>query len=288
MHPDNGFYGHRAVLLAAAGVERPIPVAAHVQHGWQLGTGLNERGRLVRGLRKLVWGRSHEERAAEVGITNVRAIGAPFAYLVRGLEPTRSTTGTMYFPFHGWTRARAEGSHEALARAIVEREEGPVTVCLYHLDHERSNVRSAYEQHGFRVFTAGPRDDNPDFLPRLRDELLRHRRVASNHMGTAVLYGALLGLSAEIYGPVFEMHGLVGDIHDRHRSAFPRWYADGGVGPEEARGTATRELGAGLLLSPEELRDELGAVLSPLMRRALQVRVMAEHHVRRAVAQVRR
>lgn len=288
MHPDNGYYGHRRVLLDAAGVDDDVLIAAHVQHGWQLGTGLNDAPRLVGSLRKLVWGTRHETNARAAGIRNVGAIGAPFAYLVRDVRPDPVTEpeGTIFFPFHSWHRGRAFGSHEELARVVSERDGAETTVCLYHLEYSRPDVRRAYVDAGFRVVTAGPRDGNPDFLPLLLGELRRHERVAANHMGTAILYGGLVGLNAEVYGPTFSMEVLATDHHSRCRAEFPELHGEGGATPERARAIAEVELGVDRLLSPEELRGELG-VDSSRSRRAVEAAwVFAEHHVRRAGAKL--
>ena len=62
-----------------------------------------------------------------------------------------------------------------------------------------------YENRGFRVVCHGYRglhwrNTDTRFLHKQLDELLRHRRVASNRLGSAIFYGASVGCEVGVYG----------------------------------------------------------------------------------------
>jgi hypothetical protein len=292
-HPDNDFYGHKRVLADYAGLGPDLPVIwGHVQHGWSEANGLSVRRRLVRWLPKLVFNDANVAAARELGIERVTVLGDPFCYLdvqARGLDAggAPGCRSTIAYPSHGWERDEIFGSHHALADAMREREEGPVTVCLYWHDFNQPGVRDIYAAAGFRVISHGYRHD-PLFTWRQHDELLRHDRVVANRAATALWRGGLLGRAIEIYGPVFSIIGSEeADAYDRmQRSRWPELF-DGGVDGAVARELAGSELGRRHVRSAEELRDLLGWTpsrrrLGPLVRAAART----EHNVRRVAYNV--
>ena len=297
-HPDNRFYGHDVVLARAAGlVDGPAPpIFGHVQHGWQLGTGLSDAPRLVSWLPKLVWSEANLRLCAALGIRGVRAIGAPFLYLEPEVEPEPSAEGassTIAYPLHGWEREAVIGPHDAMAESLRERESGPVTVCLYWVEHDRAEVRRAYEARGLRVITHGRRED-PTFLVRQAAELRRHGRVVSNRASTALFYGMWSGLEGEVYGPRFLVRST--EEADRRDAVYARRWPELHRGPvqgDDAHELAAAELGAAHVLAAEELREALGwgrggaGRVAPPRRAALgfaSAGALAEHKVRAALA----
>ena len=288
MHPDNAFYGHNHVLARYVGAESPPPIWGHLQHGWQPGTGVSHRRRLVGWLPKLVWARHNEQASRAVGITPVRAIGAPFLYLQAiGERLAQPDLGTIFYPFHGWERAGVVGSHVALADAIAERDGSGSTVCLHWVEHSQPEVRRVYDDHGFRVVTHGRRHD-PTFLDHLHDEMSRHRRVASNRVATAIWYGGALNREIEVYGPVFGLSASDGEAFARFQRAEWPALCDGGLGAADARAAAGEELGEDQLLPPEELAAALGWTgwrrrAAPLARPFARL----EHHARRGAMKLR-
>jgi hypothetical protein len=285
-HPDNSFYGHSRVLSEYAGLgPRPPVIWGHVQHGWWDGFPL--KARLVSWLPKLVYNDSNLRAAAGAGIRPVSLLGAPFCYLERAERKAGRLSGdaprsTIAYPFHGWDRDDIHGSHQELVGALSEREQGPVTVCLYWREYDQNDVRRVYEDAGFRVVCHGYRSD-PGFARRQFEELLRHDRVVSNRVSTALWYGGLLGRELEVYGPVFSILGAdeAADFDARQRQRWPDLLT-GGMPPEGARELAASELGADHVREPEELRELLGWTpsrrsLGPAVRAAARV----EHHVRR-------
>jgi hypothetical protein len=239
-------------------------------------------------LPKFVWSASNRKAAEELGIRPVEVIGAPFCYL-DAMSPTAGPgpRSTIYYPFHGWERDPLVGSHAELIAAIKERENGPVTVCLYWHEYDQPAVRRAYQEAGFRVICHGYRHD-PQFAFRQREELLRHDRVASNRIGTALWYGGLLGRSIELYGPVFSVKNEE-EARSFERFQRAQWpeLVTGGVDGATARQLAAEELGAGFVLPPQELRHLLGWTPHQL-RSATAVKgaALAEHHLRRIASNV--
>ncbi|MGH9226788.1 MAG: hypothetical protein ACRD2W_24055 [Acidimicrobiales bacterium] len=293
MHPDNAFYGHKRVLAEYAGLgSRPPAIRGHVQHGWTPSTGLSQPARLVSWLPKFVWSASNRKAAEERGIRTVEAIGAPFCYL-DAMAPTEVSAptaprSTIYYPHHGWEWDELLGSHRDVIAAIRDREEGPVTVCLYWNEFDQPTVRRLYEDAGFRVICHGYRHEAL-FLIRQRDELLRHDRVASNRLGTALWYGGYLGRAVKLYGPTMsaenEAEGRAFDQYSRAR--WPELF-DGGADGLTARDMAADELGAAFVLPPDELREILGWTPRKLgYARPAQAAARAEHHVRRMAYNVR-
>jgi hypothetical protein len=122
-------------------------------------------------------------------------------------------------------------------------------------------VRRTYEKAG-RVISHGYRglrwrDTDIDFLDNQLAELRRHRRVASNRLSSAVLYGAAVGCEPAVYGNPMQLRGEVTVLADRIRRQWPELH---GSHPDPATATASAhsELGAGMLASPPELRAVLG------------------------------
>lgn len=287
-HPDNHFYGHSVALATYCGVVPTRPIQAQVQHGWSVSTGLPDRIRLPSRLRRLVWSKQNLLQCRRARISNVDAVGAPFIYLEGDSGPRQAVAGsTIVYPFHGWERADALGSHDDFIREIRERERGDVTVALYWTEFDCDQIRGRYEAAGFRVITHGQRSD-PTFLLRQRNELLRHKRVVSNNVSTALWYGGHLGLEMQRYGPAFSIHSIeTARLWQAYqRSRWPE--LELGIGGPAGRELAGRELGTDNRLSAEELMhlvgwDQENTVWSDRATRSL---MRAEFHARRAAAVV--
>ena len=116
---------------------------------------------------------------------------------ISGPRPERE--GTIWYPFHGWEKHSVRGDHARLAAEIKDVESGRVTICLYWLEFANPDIRQAYESQGFRVICHGERGSRwdgagRDFLRKQLAELRRHRRVASNRLGSAAVLRRLGGL----------------------------------------------------------------------------------------------
>ncbi|MCA1782633.1 MAG: hypothetical protein ABR500_10870 [Dermatophilaceae bacterium] len=268
MDSSNHWYGHAHVLAEYCGLPAasPPPIQGILQHGWTFVHGFGYGHRPPVGFTRFVWSDVNRRRGQIVGWRDYYVIGAPFAYLMAMTpEPDVMREGTIWYPFHGTADYEAvEGNHTALIEEILDTEDDPVTVCLYYVEFEQPEIRRMYEDAGFRVISHGRRGakwtgTTANFLHQQLFELRRHRRVASNRLSTAILYGLATGCEAGVYGdPMQFMDGQPGFVGDDLLTAwFPEFhipFIDTGHG----RDVAMRELGCDSLLSPEELRLVVG------------------------------
>lgn len=267
MHHANHFYGHAAIMARYAGLAEVPAILGYLQHGWNLHDGFAVGTAFAPGYPKLVWSDVVARRAWAAGLRHLRVVGAPWAYLLRmeETEPTADRAGTIVYPFHGWEGQEIIGSHAAYASEIRDVEgDVPVTICLYWNEFDLVAVRSAYEAQGFRVITHGQRGHmwrgvDEHFLHRQLAELRRHRRVVSNRLGSALLYGASVGADIGVYGDPMVIagdHAVLGGMGKQMR-LFPELHQPF-VPTEVARQVAAAELGQRSLLGPAEVRHAFG------------------------------
>lgn len=289
-HPDNALYGHNRVLAEFAGLYPSVPVIrGHLQHGWSEAYGLSLPPRLVSWLPKLVYSDANVRACIERGVRPVVPIGDPFCYIAasRGVSRAELAPSTIVYPLHGWEHDDVIGSHDALISEVSERECNSVTVCLYWREFDQVHIRRRYESAGFRVITHGYRAD-PLFTIRQLDELSLHTRVVTNRAATALWRGALLGLEAEIYGPVFSI--LAEEEAEEYRGyQTHRWpeLCGGGVDGTRARELAAEELGLSHMREPEELTELLGWTAPRWRRASTRTAASLEFQLRRASYNIR-
>ena len=271
MFEANGFYGHRDILLRHCGLPTGTPIPGIVQHGWRIDAGLSPVDLEVPGP-KLLWSRRNLDLGRAGGYADLTAIGAPFLYLPEVPAAPPSGQSVLAMPFHGCEQSELQGSLEAYAQALeqlVREGLGPVTVCMYWIEHEQPALRAAFESRGFATTTLGHRDSNPRFLHDQCALLKRHAYVTSNRVSTAAFYGLALGRPFFLCGPPQGLAGTedpTGEVFDRwQRETFPSltWERFDGSCREEL---GYAELGAEYLLSPRELADVL--LLGPAHRLA--------------------
>ncbi|GGQ74817.1 hypothetical protein [Couchioplanes azureus] len=266
MHHANHFYGHAHVLAEYCGLGRGDPprIGGYLQHGWNVLDGLGPGTPYAPGHPIFVWSPQTRRRAWSMGRRLATAIGAPWLYLLTMQpppEPPPAREGTIWYPFHGWEGQHVRGDHRRLIDEIRATEPGPVTFCLYWHEYRDDRIRAVYEAagrvvcHGYRGLQR--RDTDVDFLRRQLAELRRHRRVASNRLGSAVLYGAVAGCTPAVYGDPMRL------AHEDRRTADRirrQWSQLHGVDPDPvvAAEVAAAELGADSVAAPGELRALLG------------------------------
>jgi hypothetical protein len=265
VHHANHFYGHAHVLAGYCGLDPDDPprIDGYLQHGWNVVDGLGAGTPYVSGRPIFVWSEQTRRRARSMGRRYATVVGAPFLYLLRMAPPDPGTPreGTIYYPFHGWEGQHIAGDHQRLIDEVIETEDGPVTFCLYWHEYRDERTRRRYEKagrvvcHGYRGLRW--RDTDTRFLYNQLDELRKHRRVASNRMSSAVLYGAAVGCEPAVYGDPMHLAGEVNTIAERIRRQWPEFHAKY-PDPEAATESALHELGAGIIASPDELRVTLG------------------------------
>ncbi|GAB3751416.1 hypothetical protein GCM10027599_10070 [Yimella radicis] len=271
MHHGNVFYGHAAVLARYCGMpaEPPPTIWGYLQHGWNTHDGFAVGHEFVPGIPKLVWSDVVARRGWALGHRDYVVIGSPWAYLMllraEEIAATGPGEGSIVFPFHGWEGQQIVGDHAAYADEVRSVEgDVPLTMCLYWNDFERDDVRKTYENKGFRVISLGRRgsmyrDGSQDFLDRQLEELLRHRRVVSNRLGSALFYAATVNREIGVYGDPMVLqndHGVLGGMQ-RQTRMFPHLHQE--RVPSPIAGAAARsELGLDKVMSPTALRHRLG------------------------------
>ncbi|NNG40185.1 hypothetical protein HJ588_13010 [Flexivirga sp. ID2601S] len=266
MHHANVFYGHAAILARYCGLSDPGPIQGYLQHGWNFHDGFAVGHEFVPGTPKFVWSETVRRRGWSLGLRDYYVVGAPWAYLVAMQEdPPPPGDGTIVYPFHGWEGQQIIGDHAAYADEVRAMEgDVPLTMCLYWNDYDKPEVRKVYADKGFRVITHGRRGHmyiggDTDFLDNQLLELRRHRRVVSNRLGSALLYGASLGREIGVYGDPMVLrndHAVLGGMA-RQQRLFPQLHR-AQVDPGVAAGVVRAELGTELLLPPGALAARLG------------------------------
>lgn len=273
MDSSNHWYGHAHILARYCGLDSDNPpvIWGVLQHGWNYMHGLGPGHQPPYGFPKFVWSDATVRRGQAIGWRDYQVIGSAWGYLLLQLPPPPpldERDGTIYYPFHTWDHAAVQGDHHRLIAHIKAVEQGPVTVCLYWIEYDMPEVREVYQSAGFRVICHGQRGTlrqgtDPTFLYRQHAELVRHRRVASNRLTTAIFYGASVGSDVAVYGdpmkyvdvrPGFE---YVRDGNDMVARLFPELH---GVETDAdvVQAVATRELGLDQLATPAELRAAFG------------------------------
>ena len=268
MDHTNHWYGHAHILAEYCGLspESPPPVRGVIQHGWTFVHGFGYGHVTDQSLAKYVWSDVCRRRGEAIGWRNYFVIGAPFLYLMQLVaDPGEEREGTIWYPFHGTKDYESvQGSHHELIEEIRDTEDGPVTMCLYYVEYEDPQTRRLYEDAGFRVITHGHRGSKWQgtdrfFLHRQLAEQRRHRRVASNRLTTAVLYGIAAGCEPAVYGDPMDFVGVKAGFNGAGllEAQFPELFGKD-IDVQRAREVAHRELGADFIASPEELRYVLG------------------------------
>ncbi|HTU30635.1 MAG TPA: hypothetical protein VMF07_14720 [Solirubrobacteraceae bacterium] len=270
MHTENQLYGHASILHEYCGYTDEFlwPIHGVLQHGWMSIPGDHPAlGRLP--VTKFMWSEHIGDQAIAEGWEGVTPIGASFLYLLALPQPRLDAEpeGTIVYPWHGLPWSQTIGDHRRYVAEVLEVEDGPVTFCLHWHDYEQEALRRIYSPEGARVITNGPpivQDLNlrgrirvdRSYLTRQLFELRRHRRVVSNRLTTAILYGIAAGNEIGLYGP--PMHNELDTVgYAWFQKRFPELHgvrAD----PEAARIVGDRELGRDLLRTPEELREIVG------------------------------
>ena len=266
MHHANVFYGHAEILSRYCGLDHTPPIWGYLQHGWNIHDGFAVGHDFVPGYPKLVWSEAVRRRGWALGLRDYVVIGSPWAYLLAmQTDPVLACDGTIVYPFHGWEEQEIVGDHASYADEVRAAEgDVPLTICLYWNDYIKPEVRKDYECKGFRVISHGRRGHqysggDVDFLNKQLAELRRHRRVVSNRLSSALLYGASLGREIGVYGNPMVLqndHAVLGGSSKQLR-LFPGLHA-GRVDAEEAARVAREELGLDVLLHPAALRHQLG------------------------------
>ncbi|MEU8316831.1 hypothetical protein AB0C33_00565 [Nonomuraea sp. NPDC048881] len=270
MDESNHWYGHSRILGRYCELpdETPKRIQGFLQHGWNYLHGFPPNDHWCSpGYPRFIWSDVLRRRGWSMGRRGHYLIGAPWIYLLH-LEPELGVVserkGTIWYPFHGWEKSSVTGDHALLADEIRNVETEPVTVCLYWLEYANPDIRRAYESRGFKVICHGERGSRweskgRDFLRRQLIQLRRHRRVASNRLGSALFYGASVGCEVAVYGDPMQYEDERPEYGGtaRRMRLWPELHGTH-VDPELAAEVARQELGFEHQATPEELRRMFG------------------------------
>lgn len=267
MFRENNFYGHRDIFAQYIGTE-PQPLRGTLQHGWNTIDGFGGLSDHADFPLRYVWSAIFARRGQSLGYRNYRVVGAPWSYLcemnrdqINAAQVSEHRNGTIFFPFHGWEGAGVIGDYAALIDEIKRVEgDAKVTVCLYWLEFKNDSIRELFEEAGFRVISNGHRDFEHDelrndFLDRQLAECLKHSKVASNRMCTAIVYGASVGCDVGIYGDPMELDRVdspINFLRGRAELMYPTFVGEH-VKTAHVSAIARSQLGMDSLLSPSEL-----------------------------------
>jgi hypothetical protein len=265
MTPANSLYGSNVALARYVGIDgRPPPIWGTLQHAWMPDLPFPEGEVVSRFWPILVFTERNRRLAVESGMVRdgrAIAIGDPFLYLLaRASRPDVAPAATLVYPCHHRGQDEFLWAHREYAAQLLDREGGrPVTVCLHPNEHSNPNLRGAYEDAGFRVMTHGFAG-SPTFLADQLTEILRHDRVVSNNVSTAVLHGGAAGREIEVYGTPFAEWPTREAFEHEHATQLARWpeLCTSPLSPTGAEAFAGSELGSSCLLAPEQLRSTLG------------------------------
>ncbi|MGJ3510074.1 hypothetical protein [Enemella sp. A6] len=254
-----------------AGLAEVPRIWGYLQHGWNTYDGFAPGTAFTDGFKKLVWSEACARRGWALGRRDYVVVGAAWAYLLE-LEKQQAWAarapkreGTIVYPFHGWEKQSVIGDHDSYIDEIRATEgDVPITICLYWAEYEDERTRRLYEKAGFRVITHGYRgymwkDTDTQFLYKQLAEVRRHKRVVSNRISSALLYGASTGAEIGIYGDpmLLESERLQLGGPSKPMRLWPQIHQVA-VPAADAAEWARVELGTDILLSPAEIRMVFG------------------------------
>jgi hypothetical protein len=258
MMPENNYYGHSLALSWYCGLQSPKPIFGSIPHGWALD--LEHSNRKFPSAPIFVYNQRHLRQASQLGVRNVKCLGAPFTYLARTLWRDGSYpagTGTLVFGSHSNEAKVETWSERELVASVEEECEPPYTVSVTYQDVNRAGTQ-VFRNAGWRVVSFGQRS-HPTFLVELALEIVRHEAVISNVMQSALMYGALLKRRTRVLGPKPAWMGSsynpgkLSESLDR----YPELHSSG-LSPKESRVLGESELGWNSNLSPTDLIQALG------------------------------
>lgn len=208
---DCNYYGLYHHLLSYAGLAREELSLTqkhyfYIEHGLVLGSYAN---RYNMGKAKLITTLSQIRKSYIDNLINgvqTYSIG-PYIHYSPSLLSDEDITSLrrklgkvlLVIPSHSIGSVTAQFDENSFISAIREKMVGfdTVIVCLYWKDIE-NGVDAIYLKEGFKVSTAGHRDDL-NFLSRLKSLFLLASEVFTNNLGTHIAYGLHIGVPLSLY-----------------------------------------------------------------------------------------
>lgn len=284
-------YGHREILLEAAGLVPDTPIYGRVQHGWD--PLLTEPARtfrpfLLREAWQWVWTSQNEALGRLRGVRKVKAIGAPWLYLldqhdVSLFQPRlhHQVGRFLLMPSHLNEMSSIDFHKLQMVQARSYASVDSWTVMLHGLDFMTKAIRDLYTDAGFFITTAGwpvvsqgvrpPSSNIGDRLSYLENifHVMRNVEVLlTDDVGTHVLYASSLGVDVLIkpisLDLMFSSAPVRVDEIVRQGKLIREWqkesrvYNSGSIiTPDMAAEIAGRMLGLHSKLDPAQLRAAL-------------------------------
>lgn len=217
---DQFVYGHREILLNYAELPSNSILLGKLQHGaTPINYDINFNSPKFRGNRSPFWVfmKESEIAAHKSGHHNVKAIGAPWLYLISLLENNEKkhdlpSSKFLIMPEHSTvnyinrTSAKIKNKRAKFFRDLVGNNLS--TVCLHWNDFLDTETRQAFIDLGFKVTCVGtgfnltpwsPGGDRVRFLPNLRNLLETHTHWVGESFNTSMFYAMSMGLNIGIF-----------------------------------------------------------------------------------------
>ena len=212
---ENEIYGNRKILCEYAGVDQNTKAMGRIQHGWvhdSLGRTLI-RNRI---LDSYVWSKVAENFCKSNGITNIKAIGAPWLYLLKIMENfgwnidehprgSRNIDELWIYGSHS-VGIDAGTQNEGLDKFLdaANRSAGSkVFVLLYYTDFYSLNQNKRNHYKNIKIITAlGARlrsSSSDAHLYVLFQILIQTKKIVLDIPTSALLYAISLGCEIEWY-----------------------------------------------------------------------------------------
>lgn len=266
MHIGNHYYGHDFILAWAASIREPRAVFGYVQHGWKPEQAIHLTRRPVPGAPVFVWSRANiEPTRRAMPHRPVIAIGAPFLYLCDMLEIRGRSSpelDLLLYPCHGLGSDRLPHEvHHSLVEQVMSLRDRPtsVTVCLHPHEQGLDEVRDIYRRLPGSIFISNWLSEpyrlawDPTIYVRQMTHILRHERVMSNCLTTALFYAAYLEREIRLLS-----HPSRRPRPTEGRGAKLHAELEAAGGGSSLAAIARHELGEDCMLKPDVLRGTLG------------------------------
>jgi hypothetical protein len=260
----NKFYGHCALVRAAGGLPRTLPLPFAIQHGWLASPVLATHIELLTGLPAVwTWTPAYAEEFGRFGARTFVG-GAPFLYAAaRTPRAVRDADrrGTIVFPLHGTPDIRVHAQYDEYVDQLrsLPAEHHPLLVCL-HPHALGSELEHRLRAAGIAITSNGPVLSR-GYLTTFIATASRFRYACANGPGPALLYASMLGLHAFVHGAAFRLENVSDHRHPLgdHPTDTPRirelrrvFTLD--VPIEDQQAVARAQLGADHVLSRQEIR----------------------------------
>lgn len=223
VYSESFAYGHREIILDAAGLDHSSLILGRIPHGGWAHPELSNPAPILdpigREMPQYMWNEPQAAAATRSGAKKAVSIGAPWLYLLQQRRratvwdlATRNSGGSdltgpirgriLVFPHHS-TESDIVEFDSMPARMSHSLDPSRTTVCLAWQDFLCRSTRDSFSEAGFSVTCAGYRGvgesagstagDRVDFLPNLLEFFDAHDLIVSDAVSTALIYAASLG-----------------------------------------------------------------------------------------------